>query len=206
MVITVVEQMFDSVIRPLCWRVPPEARHLASRFLASVICEAMQFNGQVWFDFSTPSVWVFYRWVRALASSGAEVAIEWMPLPKGSERAAMATLLAIEKPQDRGRFIHAMLGLVHMEGLEASDMKTVAAALQAAGLESVVVKDAHPLLEALRTRATEVGVDVVPSLVRHGPALSIQLNPAVLDGDPQRAARTINDVIDSDGIWELRKP
>ncbi len=166
----------------------------------------MQFNGQVWFDFSTPSVWVFYRWVRELASSGAEVAIEWMPLPKGSERAAMATLLAIEKPEDRGRFIHAMLGLVHMEGLQASELKTVAAALQAAGLDSVVVMDAHPLLEALRARATEVGVEAVPSLVRHGPAISIQLNPAVLDEEPQKTAWTINDVIDNDGIWQLSKP
>ncbi len=166
----------------------------------------MQFNGQVWFDFSSPSVWVFYKWVRALAASGAEVAIEWMPLPKGSERAAMATLLAIEKPEDRGRFIHALLGLVHVDGLQASELKTVAAALQAAGLDSVVVKDAHPLLEDLRARATEVGVDAVPSLVRHGPVLSIQLNPAVLDAEPQKTARTINDVIDSDGIWELSKP
>ncbi len=166
----------------------------------------MQFKGQVWFDFSTPSVWVFYKWVRALASSGAEVTIEWMPLPKGSERAAMATLLAIEKPEERGRFIHAMLGLVHLERLKASDLKTVAAALRAAGLESVVVKDAHPLLSDLRSRATEVGVEAVPSLVRHGPALSIQLNPAVLDEEPQRTARTINEVIDNDGIWELSKP
>ncbi|MFV1961630.1 MAG: hypothetical protein ACC658_07325, partial [Acidimicrobiia bacterium] len=85
----------------------------------------MRFHGQLWFDFSSPSVWVFYKWLRALASSGVEVGIEWLPLPKGTERAAMATFLAIEEPQDRGLFIHAMLGLVHMEGESASDLKTV---------------------------------------------------------------------------------
>jgi len=175
-------------------------------YLVSVVWPNMQFHGQVWFDFSTPSVWVFYRWLGALASSGAEVAVEWMPLPKGSERAAMATLLAIEKQQDRGRFIQAMLGLVHLEGLQASELKTVAAALEAAGLSPVVVTDAHPLLEDLRSRATLLGVEAVPSLYRHGPALSIQLNPAVLDEEPQQIARTIIDVMDSDGIWELRKP
>ncbi|MFV1971614.1 MAG: hypothetical protein ACC683_11515, partial [Acidimicrobiia bacterium] len=150
--------------------------------------------------------WVFYKWLRALASSGVEVGIEWLPLPKGIERAAMATFLAIEEPQDRGLFIHAMLGLVHMEGESASDLETVEAALRAAGLNSVVVEDASPALEDLRSRAGEVGVDAVPTLQRHGPVLSIQLNPAVLDDDPRAIARSINDVIDSDGIWELRKP
>jgi hypothetical protein len=164
------------------------------------------FRGQVWFDFSTPSVWVFYRWVRALASSGVEVAIEWLPRPKGTERAAMATLLSIEEPADRGRYLHAMLGLVHLEGMAASDLNTVRAALEAAGLESIVVKDAHPLLEDLRSRADGLGVDAVPTLYRRGPVLSVQLNPAVLNEDPNETAETINRVIDTDGIWELRKP
>lgn len=164
------------------------------------------FTGQIWFDFSSPSVWVFYQWVRALASTGTDVAIEWLPLPKGTERAAMATLLAIEAPDDRGRYLHAMLGLVHIEGMEASDLKTVAAALGAADLNSVIVKDAHPLLEELRSRATRLGVDAVPTLFRNGPVMSIQFNPAILAEDPLHTAETINRVLGSDGMWELRKP
>lgn len=166
----------------------------------------MLFDGQIWFDFSSPAVWTFYRWVRQLAETGAEVAIEWLPLPKGTERAAMATLLAIEAPQERGRYLHAMLGLVHMEGMNASDLKTVQAALQAADLDSIVAKDAHPLLEELRSRATALGVDAVPTLYRRGPVMSIQLNPAILNENPWETAETINKVIDCDGMWELRKP
>ena len=166
----------------------------------------MQFDGQVWFDFSSPSVWVFYQWIRSLASTGTGVAIEWLPLPKGTERAAMATLLSIDEPDDRGRFLHALLGLVHIEGMVASDLKTIAAALQAAELNSVIVKDAHPLLEELRSRATGLGIDAVPTLYRRGPVMSVQLNPAILDDDPRETAETINKVLGCDGIWELRKP
>jgi hypothetical protein len=164
------------------------------------------FTGQVWFDFSSPSVWVFYQWVRALASTGTAVAIEWLPLPRGTERAAMATLLAIDVPDDRGRYIHALLGLVHIEGRSPADLKTVAEALQTADLNSVIVKDAHPLLADLRSRASRLGVDSVPMLYRRGPVMSIQLNPAVLSEDPRDVANTIDQVMDSDGIWELRKP
>lgn len=166
----------------------------------------MRFTGQVWFDFSTPSVWVFYRWLRLLAESGASVGIEWMPLPKGAERAAMSTLLSLEDATERGRYLHAMLGLVHMEGLPASDLKTVSAALDAAELDRDIVKDAHPLLEGLKASAMKLGVDAVPTLYRHGPVISIQMNPAVLNDDPSETARKIIEVMESDGIWELRKP
>jgi hypothetical protein len=166
----------------------------------------MLFDGQIWFDFSSPSVWTFYRWVRQLSESGAEVAIEWLPLPKGTERAAMATLLSIEEPNHRGRYLHALLGLVHIEGEDASDLKTVTAALKAADLDSDIVKDAHPLLEDLRSLATGLGVDAVPTLYRSGPVMSIQLNPAILNEDPRETAETINKVIGCDGMWELRKP
>jgi len=166
----------------------------------------MRFTGQVWFDFSTPTVWVFYQWLRLLAESGANVGIEWMPLPKGTERAAMSTLLSLEDPTERGRYLHAMLGLVHMEGMPATDLKTVAAALDAAGLDREIVKDAHPLLENLKATALSLGVDAVPTLYRTGPVISIQLNPAVLNDDPRATAHKIIEVMESDGIWELRKP
>lgn len=85
-------------------------------------------------------------------------------------------------------------------------MKTVAEALHVAKLDSHVVRDQHQLLDDLATRAEELGITAVPTLYRHGPALSIQLNPAVLSGDVAQTAVTINDVMESDGIWELKKP
>lgn len=164
------------------------------------------FTGQVWFDFSTPSVWVFYQWLRLLAESGATVGVEWLPLPKGTERAAMSTLLSLDDPHDRGRYLHAMFGLVHLEGRPASNLRTVAAALSAAEIDRETVSDAHPLLAELKASATKLGVDAVPTLYRHGPVISIQMNPAVLNDDPRETARKIIDVMESDGIWELRKP
>ena len=136
----------------------------------------MAFDGQVWFDFSSPSVWVFYQWVRFLAQTDAEVSIEWLPYPSENEKCAMATLLGIDGGNNRGKFIHAMLGLVHIEKRPVNDRPTVLAALDAAGLESDIVRDDHPLLEELSVRADGLGIDALPSLVRHGPVLSIQLN------------------------------
>ena len=141
-----------------------------------------------------------------MAESGAKVGIEWVPLPKGTERAAMSTLLSLEDPTERGRYLHAILGLVHMEGMPATDLRTVAAALDAAGLDREIVKDAHPLLADLKATALALGVDAVPTLYRTGPVISIQLNPAVLNDDPRETAQKIIDIMDSDGIWELRKP
>ncbi len=90
--------------------------------------------------------------------------------------------------------------------MPASHLDTVRAALAAADLDATVVVDDHAALEELRARATVLGVDAVPSLHRHGPALSIQLNPAVLNDDPREVAETIDRVMSTDGLWELRKP
>ena len=51
------------------------------------------------------------------------------------------------------------------------------------------------MLEDLRSRATGLGVDAVPTLYRRGPVMSIQLNPAILNEDPRETAETINMVL-----------
>lgn len=132
--------------------------------------------------------------------------LDWTPLPNDAQRVAMATLLGIEEPQDRGRFIHAMFGLVHLNNASPTETGTVIEALKASELGSGMVREDHPLLDDLAVRSAELGVTTVPSLVRHGPLLAIHLNPAVLNEEPQQVARTIDAVIESDGIWELRKP
>ena len=166
----------------------------------------MRFDGEVWFDFSTPSVWVFYRWVRALAESGVSVNLSWIPRHTPDEQVAMATFLGLQSHAARGRYIHAMLGLIHIERESPADEETVIRALVATGCGAEELMEDHSDLVDLRERAERLGVGAVPTLYRHGPVLSVQLNPAVLDGDPRAVARVINDMIVNDGIWELRKP
>ena len=88
----------------------------------------MEFTGQVWFTFGSPDVWVFYRFVRALAEAGGSVGLEWTPLPGSGEDVAMATFSGLPTPTDRGLFLHAMLGKVHLDGADPTEPATVAMA------------------------------------------------------------------------------
>jgi hypothetical protein len=168
---------------------------------------AMVFEGQVWFDFSTPAVWQFYRFVRGLAEAGHSVHLEWLPRPVASERAAMGVFVHLDTPDLRGRFLHAMLGLVHLEGADASDDTTVAMAAAAADVP--MPDDPGPAdreLERLGGLARDLGVGTTPALYRHGPVMTVTLNGAALMGDPAPRAQLILDVLDDDGVWGLVKP
>ncbi|HSJ71091.1 MAG TPA: hypothetical protein VLA29_05515 [Acidimicrobiia bacterium] len=165
----------------------------------------MRFDGQVWFDFSEPAVWQFYRFVRALAAAGNEVALEWKPLPRAGEEAIGATFLSLASPHERGRFLHAAFGLVHADHEDPSSSTTVTAALAAAGIDAVV-DASHDRLEALRSEASELGVIGVPAMYRHGPVVRIELNGAATMGNVAHRAGTILRMLDDDGIWGLTKP
>ena len=94
----------------------------------------MQLDGQVWFSFTNRDVWIFYRFVRQLASAGHSVNLDWVPLFNPDEATSMSTFLAIDDMDDRGRFLHAMLGLIHLEDEPFDDEVIVARALSAAGI------------------------------------------------------------------------
>ncbi|MGI9584199.1 MAG: hypothetical protein ACR2N7_01255 [Acidimicrobiia bacterium] len=164
----------------------------------------MQFDGQVRFNFGTPNVWHFYRFVRALATAGHAVALEWTPLPTDQERFAMEVYVSLERPEERGRFLHAMLGLVNLEREDSASRATVEKALNAAGLTQPDAVAAD--LDALDRQASQLGVTSVPTMYRHGPAVAVALNDAALAGDLERRAAVILDVLDDDGIWSLAKP
>lgn len=165
----------------------------------------MRFDGQVWFDFSHRAVWDFYLFVRALAGAGARVALEWKPFVPPDQAIAAATFLALDEPAARGRFLHAGLGLVHIEGADPSDTATVTRALSVAGLDGTPVEDTTMAARA-RTEGEELGVTAVPSMYRHGPVVAVTVNGAATRGDMLRRARTILDVLDDDGLWALEKP
>lgn len=171
----------------------------------SAYISGMRFDGQVWFDFSEPAVWQFYRFVRALAEAGNEVALEWKPLPRDGEEAIASTFLGLADPEERGRFLHAAFGLVHAEGGDPMSRSTVTAALAAARIE-VVPDAAKDRLDALRTEARDLGVMDVPAMYRHGPVVRIELNGAATMGDVALRAGTILRMLDDDGIWGLTKP
>jgi len=166
----------------------------------------MLFEGQVWFDFSSTSVWVFYRFARELAQRGAQVALEWLPLPNGRETAAMSAFVALDEASDRGRFLHAMMGLVHLHDADPSSVDVVERAAAEAGIRVGPSVTQHSDLDVLSARAAELGVSSVPSLYRHGPVTHITLNGAALSGDIINRAVVILAMADDDGIWGLVKP
>jgi hypothetical protein len=166
----------------------------------------MELTGQVWFTFGSTDVWQFYRFARLVAESGTEVGLDWMPFPTGEEDLAMSTYLTLETPISRGKFLHAMLGLVHIEGRSPSDPEVVADAVDAAAVVVSHLGVDQAKLEGVRVIADGIGVVSSPSLYRHGPPMAISLTTAALLDDPSETLRTILSVSDDDGIWELRKP
>jgi 2-hydroxychromene-2-carboxylate isomerase len=166
----------------------------------------MQLDGQVWFSFTNPDVWVFYRFVRQLASAGHSVNLDWVPLFDRHEAKTMSTFLAIDDPDDRGRFLHAMLGLIHMEDRSFDDETIVAEALSAAGVETHGAEAGEGDLASLAAEAESLGVTVTPTLYRHGPVSLIRLTEASLMGDVEKTAIAILAVADDDGVWGIVKP
>ncbi len=166
----------------------------------------MEFSGQVWFKFHCEDAWLFYRFARFLAESGTTVSLEWAPIPAEGEELAASAHASLAGADDRGRFLHAMLGLIHIEGLEVGDPKTVAKAMDTAGSQPAPSEIDADLIGALNEQVSSLGVVWSPSLYRHGPVTAITLTPAALVQDPIQTAESILAVADNDGIWRLEKP
>ncbi len=165
----------------------------------------MRFDGQVWFDFSDPAVWDFYGFVRALATDGTAVALEWKPFVGPDQVSMASTFLGLDRPDLRGRFLHAALGLVHLEDADPASEATVHAALELSRVAGEPLHDPGAVAE-VREIGERLGVCDVPSLYRHGPVVAVTLNAAATRGDLAARARTILDMLDDDGIWRLDKP
>jgi hypothetical protein len=165
----------------------------------------MRFDGRVWFDFANPAVWQFYKFVLALAEDGNGVGLEWVPLYRGVEADAMATFVSLPTAQDRGRFLHAMLGLVHIEQLDPRATATVSKALEAAECD-VPDRVGVAALDEITDKAVEMGVDETPTLFTGGPVMHVVLNQAASMDNVGETAEAILAVLESDGIWTLAKP
>jgi hypothetical protein len=168
--------------------------------------DGMQFDGQVWFSFRNPDVWLFYRFVRELASAGSAVNLEWLPLPDPDEQTAMATFLAIAEPEQRGRFLHTMLGLIHIERQTFDDDVIVQRAVAVSDVKPGDVVASQDALSHLTETASSQGVVATPTVYRHGPASHIRLTDAALMGDTAATAALLLSVADNDGIWSVVKP
>ncbi len=166
----------------------------------------MRLDGRVWFDFTNPAVWQFYRFIRAFAEAGHGVGLDWAPLFKGSEAEAMSVFTMLPSPADRGQFLHTLLGLVHIEGADANEHTTVMRALEAVDVTDVDVWVDIDALEAMARSAAELGVTETPTLYNHGPVMHVVLNAVASTGDVEATARSILSVLENDGIWLLSKP
>jgi hypothetical protein len=165
----------------------------------------MRFDGRVWFDFANPAVWQFYKFVLTLAEDGNGVGLEWVPLYRGVQAEAMATFVSLPTPQERGRFLHAMLGLAHIEKLDPLSSSTITKALGAAECDPPTLVEVAALDE-IAEKAAEMGVTRTPTLFTGGPVMHIVLNQAASMGNVTETAEAILAVLDSDGIWTLAKP
>lgn len=132
--------------------------------------------------------------------------LDWVPLVDPNEINAMTTFIAIEDPEDRGRFLHAMLGLIHLEGEPFDDASIVDKALAAAGVTPGGTDAAATVLSGLAARAESLGVSATPTLYRNGPASHIRLTEASLMGDAAATAAAILSVTDDDSVWSITKP
>jgi hypothetical protein len=166
----------------------------------------MRLYGRVWFDFVNPQVWHLYRFVRAFARAGNTAELDWVPLFSGSEAEAMSVYIGLTSPVERGTYLHAMLGLVHMEAADPNDHDTVVRAMSAAGISGEPPTVNAPALDALASAAGELGVEATPTLYQHGPVLHVVLSGAALTGRVDLTAQTIMAVLNDDGIWSLTKP
>jgi hypothetical protein len=129
-----------------------------------------------------------------------------MPIPGSDEDLAMSVYLSLDDPTSRGRFLHAMLGLVHLDGRPVTDASAVRDAIAAAEVDVADVAVDVRALEGVTTVAGDISVGEAPSLYRYGPPMTVRLTPAALLGDPSDTLRAILEVSEADGIWELRKP
>jgi hypothetical protein len=166
----------------------------------------MYFTGRVYFKYDCADAWMFYRFLRGLATDGGRVAVGWHPMPTEATALAASVHASLAPGNDQGRFLHAMLGLVHIEGLPISEKATVVQALASAGIKDVPVSIDETIVSRLAADAAALGVTSSPSLYRGGPVTAITLNPAALNGDRKETAMAIIAVADNDGIWGLAKP
>jgi hypothetical protein len=169
----------------------------------------MIFEGRVYYDFSPP-VWRFYRFLTAASNEGAELRLEWRPFLTEADSQSAAGLALVESvrrqfPERHGAYLQALLALRHLEGADLADPSVAAVASASASLGVTVEPDFDAVVRSTE-EGTSIGVTGAPSVVRHGPVLLVDVNPAAYSGSTLERLRLIDGVLEDDGIWSLSKP
>lgn len=181
----------------------------------------MQFTGRLYYDFVSADVWRLFQVLIAAQREGAQLGVEWKPFLVGGvpdELDAHARLLAAAEVvrhdaiMNHGAFVAAVLTAVHAEGLPIDSEEILPLALRLAQLDDSFVTpptidtQGRTHLKTVEDEATALGVDAVPTVYRHGPVVSVRTTSAVTAGSGLRRLEMINNMLEDDGLWELRKP
>ena len=177
----------------------------------------MQLPGRVYFDFASPAVWRFYRFLTVAVRQGVVLRLAWRSFaPEGDEagRWALASFEAVLEgaPERHGAYLQTLLALHHLDEAAIDDPDTWRRAAETAKVPVALVAGRETVaghldaVDASTAQAAELGVCGTPSLYRHGPAMQIDLTPAAYDGDVTARVALIEAVFTDDGIWRLRKP
>jgi len=173
----------------------------------------MLFTARIYFDFSEPGVWRFYRFLVAAAKAGAELRTDWRPFAaddSGSHLALGSYEAVRTTDHDRhGKYLQALLMANHVSGEDPDDPASQARAAEIAGIAPQIVTEAEGWLDAVETSTVEaqrLGVSAVPSLYRHGPVARVSLTAAAEGGDVLQRLAMIDGILEDDGIWEIAKP
>lgn len=182
----------------------------------------MDFTGRLYFDFIDRDVWRFLQVLLAAQREGVQLGLEWKPflvdgLPEGELSAhgrllAASEIVRTDAVMAHGPFVSAVLTAIHGERMDLEDPDVMTLAVTVAQLDDGFMTDAaiqrrgRVLLEAAQEEAQALGVDAVPSVVRHGPVVAVRMTAAVAMGSGSRRLELIDAMLEDDGLWELRKP
>lgn len=169
----------------------------------------MVFRGRVYYSFS-PSVWRFYRFLTAASSAGADLRLSWRPFlaeddPQSATGLALVESVRHRFPERHGAYLQALLALRHLEDADLTNPRVAEAAAASAAIEETIVPDPDAVARST-AEGVHAGVTDVPTVIRDGPALHVEVNPASYSGDVLSRLNLIDAVLEDDGIWSLSKP
>lgn len=182
----------------------------------------MEFSGRIYFDFADLGVWRLYTMLVRATEAGAELQLEWRGFAgadypdRGALTGQLRALAAYEGvrstwPQRHGKFMQALFVLCHREHDDPGEDRTIRVAARVADLDgdaviATIAGVGYDDLGSATANATAIGIRQVPAIVRHGPPLYVGTTGALATGDPLEVIRTIDAMLEQDGLWNLSKP
>lgn len=184
----------------------------------------MDFTGRIFYSFETYDVWrVYATALKASQTRGVTVHLEWEEflvddiesdaprVPAKIRALAACAAVRASHPEQHQRFVQALLTLVYQEKDHPGKDQTLAVAAHVAGIDGaeVIARAVDPGLDLLReatSKARELGVANVPTIVRNGPPVYIKTTGAANYGNAVARLDLVNRMLNDDGIWTLAKP